>query len=298
MPRGTTRRRKQRGGVVGSLASAEELGLYYLGAHGFMTDRVVKVPANTYILFVAPSGEVCEPTGKDTRLYDSLILGRRFKSAEEFSKGWADILTGATESTPHGFSLYRRGAAGPATVGIYEPGDSFHDLQLEFSNDLGSKFIDMGLYHAPLAANYLKTCETIWGYFEKKYPTGDIPVKDVAKLSKFYSDGDAVYAEREDNMMKLPVRAVNLSTLLETPEKAGVNWPAGKRVIIVNACRIPLEPTMPVGPARRLSLSQRRNLVEPSAAATTTGSATTTAPPKPKSAAKGFKKGFLKGGEP
>ncbi len=288
-------RRKQRGGVLAKLPPADIGPMYYLGAHGFMTDRIVKVPDNTYIIFVAPSGQVCNPTGKDMRLFDSLILGKRYKTRDDFMEGWRATLTGEISSTPSGFPLFSPKNSTeelPSTIGIYEPGDSFHDLQLEFANDLGSRFIDMGLYSTPLAPNYLATCEKVWGYFDKRYPSGDIPIKDVGKLSKFYADADAIYTGRSDNMMKLPVRAVNLSTLLNSPEKVGLTWPDGKRLIIVNACRIPLDPDMPIGPARRLSVSQRKynNKPEVKPNSTTTRKVNSSAG----KISSGFKKGFLR----
>ncbi len=319
------RSRNQKGGATAALkmpgiTTAAEFkaayGLYYLGAHGLMTDREVKVPANTYIVFVAPAGEVCEPTGKDMRMYDSMILGRRYKTEDELLTAWLAVLKGETPSTPMGFSLYSsKGAVAekvPITVAIYEPGDKYHDLNLDFSNTLESKFIDMGLYEAPLAANYLSTCEKVWGYFEKKYPSGDIPVKDVGKLTKFYADGDAVYATRADNMMKMRVRGANLSTLLEEGARLGITWPAGKkRIIVVNACRIPLDPAtekVAKATARRLSLSQRRYSGEKAGASRAAAAAPKAkSPPKEASGAasttakkpsSGFKPGFLSGKKP
>jgi hypothetical protein len=322
MPRQTRKARNsrgQRGGATAALkmpgiTTAAEFkaayGLYYLGAHGLMTERIVKVPANTYIVFVAPAGEVCEPTGKDMRMYDSMILGRRYKTEDELLAGWLAVLKGETASAPMGFSLYSSkagaGSAAASTVAIYEPGDSFYDLNLDFSNTLQNRFIDMGLYEAPLAANYLGTCERVWGYFDKKYPSGDIPVKDVGKLTKFYAEGDTVYAGRPDNMMKLRVQAANLSTLLGEGARLGITWPAGKkRIIVVNACRIPMSEVTEKemkATARRLSLSQRRYSGEKAAAAAAAPKAKS--PPKEAATApsakkpSGFKSGFLTGKKP
>lgn len=279
--RRSRRARAQKGGALAKLPIADmeefkrEWAMYYLGSHGWMTDNVMTVPANTYILFMVPSGEVCDPTGKDMRLFNSLLLGKRFDTKEKFLEGWLPVLKGETESSGHGFSLYKEGegggaAAAPATVGFYEPGDKVHDVQLEFvNNDPYVRFIDFGLYEAPLTSGYLSVCEQIWEWIDKKYPTGKIPLTKMDQLRKLYEKGNTRYIERADNLIKAPVMAVNLSTLLASPDRLGIKFEAGKkRLIIVNACRVPIDKDREAEmktKARRLSLSQRRSA--PAAAA-------------------------------
>ena len=304
---------RRRGGSLPALPLTETTGaefraawsLNYIGSHGYTVEREFKIPPDTYLLFVAPTGEQCGIDKADeARLFASLILSRRFPTEEAFWDAWLAVVKGSAPSRNFGFELYNKTkpeplSDTPKTVAIFEPGEMVKDQWLNFVNDdVVSMFIDMGVYNLPLKADHLDTVDRVRAVIKTRYtqPSGNINMKNVPAITALYREGTAAYQKRPDNLMKVPVGEVMLSSILENPRSMGITFQAGKkRIFVINACRTPADDSVPKRRHRRNSLAKRKYEAAPVVAEAVAEAAPAPKPravaaanPKPPGGKKGF----------
>jgi hypothetical protein len=312
---------RRRGGSIHALPLTESTGaefkaawsLNYIGSHGYTVEREFKIPPDTYLLFVAPSGEQCGINKADEdRLFASLILSRRFATEEAFWDAWLAVVKGVAPSRNFGFELYNKTKPeplmdAPKTVAIFEPGEMVKDQYLNFANDdVASLFIDMGVYNLPLQPDHLETVDRIRNMIKTRYtqPSGNIHMRNIPAIAALYQEGTVAYQRRADNLLKVPVGEVMLSSILENPRSMGISFQAGKkRIFVINACRTPADESVPKRRHRRNSLAKRKYEAAPAPVVAPVVAPVAAPAPKPAEAGpkpaaakpkvSGFKKGFL-----
>ena len=280
-------------------AFSDAWNLFYIGSHGKLLMKKTVVPEDTYILFIAPSGEVC---GRDDEVLN-LIMKRNDTEAEKarFWKLWLDILAGKKREQTLGKIFYnasstranRISTEDRRSIAIYEPGDEMYDMKLSFKSTTASAFFETGLYRLPLPSGFLDTVEEI-----NEKATG----KTYAEVEKIFADGDTHYRGLKSNMATTALGEkddMRLSRLIavDSTLEAGK-----KRLFIVFACRVTAVGITPEvtelgrAAARRHSISLRKfnAPVEGATTSTSTSTRPAAAAAAPK-AFSGFKRGFLKG---
>jgi hypothetical protein len=155
MPRNKRKTQKHlRGGSVPYL-SAEKLGytspedmkkdmdMFLVGCHGETTpeNSFIIVPANTYLMFTAHSGEIAEGDSPSEKSYIS--VGKGETKEEYYKKVYSQLFT------PYGKRVATGRPQFKETLYIYEPGDVIPDYLLNFRNNAYFFFMH-GIYRAPV----------------------------------------------------------------------------------------------------------------------------------------------------
>ena len=324
------RTRKQRGGIVNRLHVTPEQvkndwSLFYLAAHGGaypliprnVNNPVInRIPENTYVLFIAPSGYICsENEDAILNLITTTTLGE--KDMYRFYNYMANLMNGGNDRVPFFTNpvanLNRVNLAGEK-IGIYEPGDEYPDLRLSFQTPF-PVFFETGLYSLPMESKMMTKVEELQDeikeFVEEKARTerlakmyGESEREKILRRlgpKETYLKGQALerssaFANRRDNLLKDRLkekRPILLSELLEEDRA-----PGRQKLYIVYACRVPIihNDENQIARFRRLSVGQHR--VAPTAPAATPPSAAAApapavdapvaAPPKVKAAYAGL----------
>lgn len=260
MPKHKTRkvtRKVKKGGVINKLpidvpSQLSDWDMFYCASHGLIGNSVKIVPKNTFILFLAPCGGKCSTT-------ESLI------NMLTDTDTLYNTLTGNTDILPLYDSSRLQNYSDNTTIGIYEPGDKYPDMALQFKNDIESGFLDMGLYKLPISKQIFTFMDTTQQIIKRKMLNTVSGVKQISlhEINKFIKEKDKNMLLRNDNLLhdfmsSFIDRNITPTFRLSTIVDLIASTERGKpQLIIVNACRVSTSNSL-CRQTRRLSLNQRK----------------------------------------
>lgn len=193
--------------------------LFVMG-HGKTNDRVFVVPKDTYIFFIANSGE-------STLIEPGLEIDNFIYNTHETEENWFNnIASNARQSGILHNLTYNKAIASSANEprkkrAFYEPGDIIQDIRIEFKN-YGKPLLPTGVFVCPLPGSLKETMDKF--YKDTKDP--------------FTKDTDKRFFNISKNLLKtqLFVDGQLNDTLYNVIRNLPTN-PGKKRLLLVGSCR-------------------------------------------------------------
>lgn len=203
----------------------------YISCHGYINQRIFVVPENTYIYFTTKAGEFAaieEEAEIHNFIYDLL---------DDTDTWWRNILSmliGKPGQPARGLfadKVYNPGVApGPVNNAaqrraIYAPGDIIQDLKLVFKNNPVKPIFPMGAFQIPIRSSFKEA-------FDRFNENEGRVIEDTTD-SEFFNIPINLFRDR--------IFAQNNKewTLFDAMNNLGSQG-SKKRLIIVDACRVPL----------------------------------------------------------
>ncbi len=259
MPRLYTRKNKKGGVIsklnVNSINTLNLWNIYYIAAHGQLMNRIKQVPKNTYILFLAPSGGMCSTTNELRKMLTDDTYNMLYTSITNNKKSFLKLYNSEKEPSYNDTT----------TLGIYEPGDNYYDMFLNFENIMEYGFMDMGLYKFPVNNTLFTFAEETQHMFKQQLLnsiSGKIS-KTKNEMEQFIKDNNQTMLLRNDEILTPYIKrsiinnkpkALHLSQILESLNEVKSD---NTRLFVINACRVTKSINLSKQ-TRRLSLNQRK----------------------------------------
>ena len=247
-----TRKNKIKGGVISKLPLSlnininnfsDKWNIFYIGAHGILDPNIkFKIPNDTYILHIAPSGKGC---GQDDSILNQIVYDdKSMSSVISKNKFWKNIFNFLSLKNPEatGFKsiIYNdkmnKNYKNSDTIGFYEPGDECHELYFNFNTSPPLYFFETGLYKLPMKKSYLDYVND----HQEKISEGFQSKMSIDEINKLYKEGDKFFHTRNDNLLS-PQLKINSNYLFKLSDILNISHfieIGKKRIFIIFACRI------------------------------------------------------------
>lgn len=253
---------RKKGGSVQSLPGVTEYmtleafeykwDVFYITAHGGITDDIITVPNNTYILNTAPTTESCR-LHPDLARFGILYKNKR-KSVTSYTENFMNYITNPKDIAPFLYNLTNIMNYDPASnyiplvTSIYESDDTILDMKFTFSSHVVpnenqakmgiSHFVVPGIFKIPISYKAKRLRNKLLRNTRKK-------IKDKLETSIIedaLSKADSKFLKLKENLVnkiKKEFGIVGNKILLSNILNSTYLQPSKgkKRLILIHACK-------------------------------------------------------------
>lgn len=226
--------------------------VFYIAAHGMHVDTQYKVPLNTFLLNMAPSGYICMHNEKVEQIFYKETSGEG-NNAGYYDRSFWDFIKNPSGTKHEPYLQVYDPKQVPTNMNIktaiYEPGDNVSEQELTFKNH--GFFGGIGVFKVPIPEHILKlklkNSQTIMELKRKTSMSVNVlmhglnPIieSELTKLDRQFLNlkqnlFGPILDRRERSGIDKPYR-IYLSELLMQPE-LNPN-PEKKRLFIIQSCR-------------------------------------------------------------
>ncbi len=215
----------------------------YISCHGYINNRIFVVPEKTYIYFTTKAGEFA--TIEEQAEIHNFI----YNLLDSSEKWWNNIYKAMKDKGLFHEQVYNpRVTPGPVNNAaqkraFYAPGDIIQDLNLVFKNNAVKPIFPMGAFQIPIRSSLKEAIDT--------FNENGGKVVDATT--------DSTYFNNDINLFRARIFGQNIKewTLYDAIENLG-SFGSKKRLIVVDACRVPTSVKSLANMSKESVLAERR----------------------------------------